>query len=312
MPPPTRTLPPGSLGLGLAAIGRPAYITSGRDRDLPGTRSRADLRTRAHALLDHAYALGLRYVDAARSYGEAERFLGSWPSGPEVFVASKWGYEYVGGWRREADRHEVKRHDLATFERQWAETRALLGDRVRLYQVHSVTPDSPLLTDRPLLDRLGELRDGGVEVGVSVSGPRQAEAIGRALELTVGGRPLVTSVQATWNLLETSAGPALAEAHAAGLRVVVKEAVANGRLTGAAPGPAAAAGRHGVGADAVAIAAARAQPWAGVVLSGAVTPAQLSSNASLVDFAPGELDALTAAPEDPAAYWAARAARPWS
>jgi len=35
-----------------------------------------------------------------------------------------------------------------------AETRALLGDRLALYQVHSLTPDSPLLGDRALLAAL--------------------------------------------------------------------------------------------------------------------------------------------------------------
>lgn len=61
----------------------------------------------------------------------------------------------------------MKSHDLATFDRQWAESRALLGDRLRLYQVHSVTPDSPLLTDEVLLRRLAGLREQGVEVGAS-------------------------------------------------------------------------------------------------------------------------------------------------
>jgi aryl-alcohol dehydrogenase-like predicted oxidoreductase len=305
------------LGLGLAAIGRPAYITSGRDRDLPGSRSRDDLRARAHALLDRAYALGIRYLDAARSYGDAEQFLGSWldtRAVPDVFVASKWGYRYVGGWRRNAERHEVKSHDLATFTSQLAETRALLGDRLRLYQVHSVTPDSPLLADRPLLDRLAALRDEGVEVGVSTSGPDQGEAIGRVLALSAGGRRLFTSVQATWNLLETSAGPALAAAHRDGVRVVVKEAVANGRLAGyEVDSPLAlVADRHGVGADAVAIGAVLAQPWCDVVLSGAVTPRQLASNATAVALAPGELDALASLAEPADAYWAARAARAWT
>ena len=115
----------GRLGLGLAAIGRPAYITSGRDRDLPGGRSRDDLRARAHELLDSAYAQGIRYADAARSYGDAEQFLGSWLADrrPEdMFVASKWGYEYVGDWRLDVGTHEVKHHDLATFRRQLAES----------------------------------------------------------------------------------------------------------------------------------------------------------------------------------------------
>ena len=300
-----------ALGLGLAAIGRPAYITSGRARDLPGERSRDELRARAHELLDAAYATGVRYVDAARSYGDAEQFLGSWLAArdaADVFVASKWGYAYVGDWRRDAEQHEVKRHDLATFERQLAETRALLGDRLRLYQVHSVTPDSPLLTDRPLLDRLAALRDSGVEIGVSTSGPDQAGAIERVLELG-----LFSSVQATWNLLETSAGPALAAAHGAGWRVVVKEGVANGRLAvDVPPALAAVAAAKGTGPDAVALGAAAAQPWCDVVLSGAVTPDQLRSNATAVALAAGELATLAALAEPPETYWSTRSRRPWN
>ena len=57
------------------------------------------------------------------------------------------------------------------------------------------------------------------------TGPRQADTIERALE--VGG---FDAVQATWNLLERSATAALAAAHDAGLGVIVKEALANGRL----------------------------------------------------------------------------------
>lgn len=134
------------------------------------------------------------------------------------------------------------------------------------------------------------------------------------LAITVGGRRLVSSVQATWNLLEPSAGPALQAAHAAGVRVVVKEAVANGRLVGAAVAPelAAVADRHDVGVDAVAIGAALARPWCDVVLSGAVTPDQLTSNAAAVTVAPSELDTLAGLAEPPDAYWSARSRRPWT
>ena len=54
------------IGLGLAALGRPAYITSGREADLPD-RSVAGLRARTFSMLDAACAAGVRYVDAARS-----------------------------------------------------------------------------------------------------------------------------------------------------------------------------------------------------------------------------------------------------
>ena len=59
------------LGLGLAALGRPAYINLGRQRDFGVDRSVAELERRCHEMLDAAYAAGIRYVDAARSYGKA-------------------------------------------------------------------------------------------------------------------------------------------------------------------------------------------------------------------------------------------------
>src|ERR1700760_837763 len=65
------------IGLGLAALGRPADITSGREEGLPH-RSVAVMRTRTFSMLDAAYAAGVRYVDAARSYGRAEEFLAGW------------------------------------------------------------------------------------------------------------------------------------------------------------------------------------------------------------------------------------------
>ncbi len=153
--------------------------------------------------------------NAARSYGLAEVFLGEWLT-PErrdqLTIGSKWGYTYVADWRHDAETHEVKDHLLKTFERQWPETLQALGGPPDFYLVHSLTDDSPALKDKELLDRLRELADSGVRVGLSTSGPRQAETLRKALELN---GPF-TAVQATWNVLETSAGAALAEAHAAG------------------------------------------------------------------------------------------------
>jgi aryl-alcohol dehydrogenase-like predicted oxidoreductase len=309
--------PPARLGLGLAAVGRPAYLTLGRDVDLPGDRSPAALEARTHELLDAATALGIGYVDTARSYGRAEEFLASWlrSAGTTPFVASKWGYRYVGEWRQDVAVHEVKDHGAAAFEAQLAETTRLLGPWLRLYQVHSLTTESPLWEDRPLQQRLARLRDEGVELGFSTSGPAQAEAVRRGSSLTVGGAPLFTSVQSTWNLLEPSVGAALAEASAAGARVVVKEGVANGRLTdrGApADGPLARAARErGVGVDALALACALAQPWCDVVLSGAVTVGQLGSNAAALGLVAGLTPEEWVRPEDPGTYWSTRSRLGW-
>ena len=314
------TTPTAHIGLGLAAVGRPGYINLHRDRDLPAHRSPDALRDRTHELLDAAYAQGVRSFDTARSYGRAEEFLAGWlaahPEADDVVVGSKWGYTYTADWSPDAEAHEVKDHSLAAFERQRAESAALLGDRLDLYQIHSVTPDSPALTDKELHARLAELAGQGVSVGISTSGPAQAEAILAALAVTVDGAPLFRTVQATYNALETSAGPALAEAHAAGLTVIVKEGMANGRLAGD-QAPAVVreiADEEGLGSDAVALALVLHQPWAGVVLSGAATVAQLSGNLHaavpvLDEERRARLDALV---EEPEAYWRHRASLPWS
>ncbi|MFD8420970.1 aldo/keto reductase [Streptomyces sp. NPDC059466] len=313
------TTPTAHIGLGLAAVGRPGYINLGREDDLPAVRSVDALRERTHELLDAAYAQGVRYYDVARSYGRSEEFLADWlrsrPEVDDVVVGSKWGYTYTADWRTDAEAHEVKDHGLATYERQRAETDELLGDRLDLYQIHSVTPDSPALTDRKLHAALAEAAAGGLSIGFSTSGPAQAEAIRAALAVTVDGAPLFRTVQSTYNVLETSAAPALAEAHDAGLTVIVKEAMANGRLAaGHAPDAVTdVATRTGLGADAVALAFVLCRPWAGVVLSGAATANQLASNlhAAVVDLDEDRLARLDALAEEPGAYWERRARLPW-
>lgn len=83
------------LGLGLAALGRPGYINVGHSSDL-STRDVDSMQQHCLAMLDAAWALGVRYFDAARSYGRAEEFLGSWLTSRgippyAVVVGSKWG-----------------------------------------------------------------------------------------------------------------------------------------------------------------------------------------------------------------------------
>ncbi|GAA4868597.1 MULTISPECIES: aldo/keto reductase [Saccharopolyspora] len=309
--------PPHRLGIGLAALGRPAYINLGRTDVLPVHRSTEVMRERTRAVLDAAHAAGLRWIDAARSYGSAEHFLADWlrTSGHEdVVVSSKWGYAYVADWQVETEVHEVKEHSLERLRSQWAQTRELLDDRIDLYQVHSLTTDSPLFEDVALQRELARVRDAGVALGLSTSGAAQGEAIERAWELEVGGRQLFSSVQATWNSLEPSAGRVLAEVRTGGWRVLVKESLANGRLAVQPPEPVAGiARRRGTAPDAVALAHALHQPWADVVLIGPASVDQLRSNLAGLDLelTADELDELATAARDPATYWGERAALAW-
>jgi aryl-alcohol dehydrogenase-like predicted oxidoreductase len=308
------------LGLGLAALGRPGYMTLGHAGDF-ADRSPEAMERQTHAVLDEGWARGVRAVDAARSYGRAEEFLASWLNARAIqpgtiAISSKWGYRYTAGWRAEAEKHEVKDHSLSAFEEQWPESEALLGPWLSIYQIHSVTADSPALGDGALMAALSSLRERGVTVGLTLSGPQQAEVLRRALEVRLDGVPLFGAVQATWNLHERSAEPALAEAHARGLTVIVKEALANGRLTTRGDfGPLRAiAVERGVGPDAIALAAAMAQPWADRVLTGAATTAQLAENlrALAVSWDASLAEAVAPLVEPPELYWRTRGKLAWT
>ena len=332
------------LGLGLAALGRPGYVTLNHASDLGGSYDPAAMEAHAHAVLEAAFDAGIRYIDAARSYGRAEDFLASWLHKRKiepgaVTVASKWGYTYTAGWSTRATQHEVKDHSLAAFERQLAESVERLGRYLSLYQIHSVTADGKTLEDNALIDAIARLRERGIRAGLSVSGAGQDVAIRRSLEVRRDGERVFDSVQATWNLLERGAESALEDAHAAGMRVVVKESLANGRLAGGAKREAGSgtgqegdekreggiltplvaqirevAAARGTTIEMLALAAALARPWADVVLTGAATVGQIRSNvAALAVTYDAELEAqlrsVSIASEE---YWRARSSFSWN
>ncbi|MBY0276029.1 aldo/keto reductase [Candidatus Binatia bacterium] len=318
------------LGLGLAAVGRPGYITLGRAHDLPALRTEAALYERTAALLDAAVTAGVRYVDVARSYGRAEAFLARWLDAhpavaPPPTVGSKWGYRYTADWRVDAPLHEQKELSLARFREQLAQSRALLDDRLALYQIHSATADSGALEDQALLAALVEARRAGAcrALGLTLSGSDARRALDRALAAAIDGERVFDVVQATYNVLERSLASDLAAAHAEGLGVIVKEAHANGRLT---PGNRRPEDRRlrarldelahdaTLPLDRLALAFVVAEPWVDVVLSGAATVVQLQSHAAALDatIAPAVRDALSELVESSDLYWRTRAALPWT
>src|SRR5687768_9599267 len=88
------------LGLGLAALGRPGYITPNHAADLGGKYDLNSMRQHTYNVLDAAWNGGVSYFDAARSYGRAEEFLAGWltyrgHAASPIVVGSKWGYAYT-------------------------------------------------------------------------------------------------------------------------------------------------------------------------------------------------------------------------
>ena len=299
-----------TLGLGLAALGRPGYLNLSHGEDLGADRSVDALRARSHEVLDAAYAGGVRHFDAARSYGRAEEFLGAWlrsrePAG--VTVSLQVGLRLHGGLgdrRRSARGQAPRRRDVPAPARRDARAARRLARPLR----HPLRHAGHRRAGRRGRARRARAapRDRACASALSVSGTSQRATVEHALALGA-----FDAVQATWNLHERSVEPALAAASAAGLTVYVKEALANGRLAGraAAPELTALAAERGTTADALALAAVLAQPWADVVLSGAATVETLRSN-----LAAAELDGAALAldlREDPDAYWDQRSALEW-
>jgi aryl-alcohol dehydrogenase-like predicted oxidoreductase len=326
------------LGLGLAALGRPGYVTLNHASDLGGSYDPSIMELRAHDVLSAAFEGGIRYFDAARSYGSAEDFLASWlrkreMEPGEVVVGSKWGYTYTAGWSTSAAQHEVKDHSLAAFKRQLVESIERLGPYLSLYQIHSVTAESKTLEDDALIDAIVRLRERGVRAGLSVSGAGQDVAIRRSLDVRRDGVRVFDSVQATWNLLERGAESALQDAHGAGMKVVVKESLANGRLTDRGKRYEGSGkrekvdvllpsvGRIGELAEArgatiemLALAAALTRPWADVVLTGAATVGQIQSNVAALGLAydPDLEEELRSVSIKSAEYWRVRSSFRWN
>ena len=147
-------------------------------------------------------------------------------------------------------------------------------------------------------------------IGLTATGPGQATTIDAGDR--VGERS--TRVQATCNLLEPSAGPALERAHAAGMGVIVKEALANGRLTARGDQPASRRSQEAARADALALAHVLARPWVDVVLSGAATAEQLRSNlaARTAEWSDAFEERTRGLAIDPDEYWSQRSDLEWN
>ncbi|MDO6820568.1 aldo/keto reductase [Zobellia sp. 1_MG-2023] len=311
------------IGLGMAALGRPEYINideGNRDKSLVA------FRANAFKVLDAAYEKGVRYFDTAPSYGKGEEFLKDWQDNrahTDVVLGTKWGYTYVANWQLGYDGpHEVKEHSLEKLTEQWEFSKGLLPF-LEFYQIHSATFESGVLQNKPVLEKLLEIkRTTGLTIGISTSGPNQKEVIENALQIRIDGEVVFDSFQVTFNMLEQAVLPVLRDIKLQDKKLIVKEAMANGRIFENEKYPQyqslytklkTLAEKYEVGVDAIALRYVMDKVQPDYVLSGAADIHQLEQNLKANSFTLNEeeLAELTKEKVNSKAYWEERSRLSW-
>ena len=226
------------LGLGTAAIGRPQYINIKPEPALPeGSQGQQldleQFRQRGLQILNDAYKNGIRYFDTAPGYGLAEALIIDWLSDikdPNIEIATKWGYTYTANFDPNARLHEVKEHSLSKLNQQWEQSKKL-KPHLSTYQIHSATFESGVLSNKPVLYRLAELKElHGLRIGITTSGSNQLEVLRKAIELEVEGFRFFEVFQVTYNILDQQVAEIFNDSIIKDQRIIIKEALANGRL----------------------------------------------------------------------------------
>ena len=282
------------LGLGTAALGRPQYINVRQEKK--GDVDLEVFKANGFSILEAAYQLGIRYFDTAPGYGLAEQLLLDWSTSkndPTIQIATKWGYTYVANFNPNAKIHEVKEHSIDKLNEQWNTSKAFIPN-LRVYQIHSATLETGVLENEDVLNRLAFLKnEHDIEIGITTTGVNQTEVIKKALDISVDNVQLFDAFQVTYNILDQNLSLMNTELAAQNKTVIVKEALANGRLFRNEDFShydrlflllEQLSKKYIVGVDAIALNFCQQTIRNSIVLSGASNKAHLKSNLSMTSF----------------------------
>lgn len=312
------------LGLGTAALGRPQYINI-RNSENQFENLEA-FKANSYQILDEAYRLGIRYFDTAPGYGLAEALLIDWIAAKNdetIQLATKWGYTYVANFDATAKIHEVKEHSLAKLNEQWETSKGLLPS-LSVYQIHSATLETGVLKNNAVLERLAALKaEHNLKIGITTTGSNQVEVIKEALKITVNGNALFDAFQVTFNMLDQSILEVNTLLKSENKMLIVKEALANGRvfpnekyqqyqaMYGVLKE---LAQKYHVGIDAIVLQFCVQMLQPTIVLSGASTMTHLEQNLKIEDIvlSASDLQRLAEFKISPVQYWDERKALQWN
>ena len=312
------------LGIGTAALGRPQYI------NIRGVQSKANsltqFKTESLSVLEYAYQQGIRYFDTAPGYGMAEDLLLEWLKDKQddtIEIATKWGYTYTANFNPNAKVHEVKEHSLGKLKEQWQVSKQFLP-RLKVYQIHSATNESGVLQNVEVLNYLYQLKiENHIKIGLTTTGNNQAEILKKALDISVNGQSLFDAFQVTYNVLDQSLLDMFSKSKFQDKAIIVKEALANGRLFRNKNYPnynelynvtEAIAKKYQVGVDAVLLRFCVQTIPKGIVLSGASNRYEISENLKMtkIKLSSEEIDRLKQFRIDPKPYWDERKQLVWN
>lgn len=302
----------------MAAIGRPQYINIKTSDSLtkPGKEV---LHTHAVKMLQTAYEMGIRHFDTAPGYGIAEEILLNWiqkESPSQICISTKWGYTYTADFKDNPEQHEVKEHSLYVLQNQWEFSKQLLP-YITAYQIHSATLDSGVLDNEEILDHLALLKEKyKIEIGITTSGIYQNEIIHKAINIERNEKPLFTVFQVTYNIFEQSILKSIELLNTHGAKIIIKEAMANGRVFNYKKDSTLTqlAHKYKVGIDAIALRFCIDSIKPALVLSGAATIEQLKANllAKAFTLTTSEIESLKSMQIEGETYWAERKKLAWN
>ena len=312
------------IGLGTAAIGRPQYI------NIKSKESKIfDKKTFVEDglnVLELAYDKGVRYFDTSPGYGMAETILMDWLKSKldsEIELATKWGYTYVADFKKDALVHEVKEHSLEKLVSQWKVSKEL-KPFLNTYQIHSATFETRVLKNKEVLHKLAEYQEiYDLKIGLSTTGVNQLEVLKEAFDVEVNGKQIFEVFQVTQNILDQSVTEFCNKMANDEKRIIVKEALANGRLL---PNKnfshynllynqlTQLAHKYNVGVDAIALRFCIESMNSYSVLSGASEKEQLLSNLKANNFVleDEELSLLKSFAISTDSYWSERKKLNWN
>jgi aryl-alcohol dehydrogenase-like predicted oxidoreductase len=181
-----------------------------------------------------------------------------------------------------------------------------------------------VLENKAVLERLFQLKEEyHIKVGLTTTGSNQTEVLGKGMDIHLNGAELFDVFQCTYNVLDQSIYKLGHEILSDKKHLVIKEALANGRLFPNTNYPnydalyrklEGLSKKHQTGIDAIALRFCLTKLEGATVLSGAGIPEHLAQNLKATDIqlSSQEMEELSSFKIDSKSYWNERKALGWS